>query len=294
MDRCNTVVNIQRNNFTWSTSFNISTIRNEVTKLEQDNQVGGLDGIQSYVLKEGAPLGSYNLIHFEGVDPGEGNSIFTDQNGDGLINADDAVIPRDENGNILSAWPDFFGGLTNTFSYKGLSLSAFFQFSVGNYIWNHGRYAQEQVGWSFNFGGFLLPYGNNTQRVEDGRWRQPGDETDIPRAGTGQLFDENGNVISGSEYQNWQEISDQWLEDGSFLRLKNLQLAYNLPGRWFSNSPLKGATVYFRGQNIWTLTNYLGVDPEVSSNGESVLYPGEDYGGLGQAKTFVFGAKVQL
>ena len=285
-------INVRAGGFSWETSFNISTINNEVIALEQDNQLGGLDGVQSYILTTGAPLGSFNLIRFEGVDPQTGNSIFTDVNGDGVINNDDAQIPRDENGDIQSAWPDYYGGLTNTFSYKGLSLSVFLQFSQGNYLWNHGRYAQEQVGWSFNFGGFLLPYGNNTERVVDGRWKQPGDVTDIPRAGVGNVFDAEGNVIE--EYQNWQENSDQWLEDASYIRVKNIELSYRLPTTWISKVGLSNTTIYFRGQNLFTFTDYLGVDPEVSSNGEDVLFPGEDYGGLGQAKTYVFGAKLSF
>ena len=275
--------------FRWETNFNISTIENEVVKLEQDDQVVS-DG---HILKEGEPLGSFFLIPFEGVDPQTGNSIFTDINNDGVINNDDRAIPRNAEGDNLSIWPDFFGGLTNTFSYKGFSLTAFLQFSVGNYVFNHSRFAQEQVGWSFNFGGFLLPYGNNTIRVENDRWRQPGDVTDIPRAGVGNVFDEDGNVIS--TYQNWQEYSDQWLEDGSYLRLKTLEFGYQLPTSLLDKLPLTSARVFFRGQNLFTATEYLGVDPEVNSRGgNSVLTPGEDFGGLGQAKTYVFGIKVGI
>ncbi|NET34754.1 MAG: hypothetical protein F6K19_22465, partial [Cyanothece sp. SIO1E1] len=187
---------------------------------------------------------------------------------------------------------DFFGGITNTFSYKGFDLSVFFQYSSGNYLWNHSRYAQEQVGWSFNFGGFFLPYGNNTRRVEEERWRQPGDVTDIPRAGLGYVFDDDGNVVG--EYQNWQEDSDQWLEDASFIRLKTLEFGYNLPKNLMTQIGLSSSKIYFRGQNLWTSTKYLGVDPEVSSNGESVTRPGEDFGALGQPRTLIFGIKIGI
>lgn len=274
--------------FKWTTDFNISTIENEVVKLEQDEQVQG-DG---HILQEGEPLGSFFLIPFEGVDPQTGNSIFTDLNEDGIINNDDRAIPRDADGKNLSIWPDYFGGITNTFSYKGFSLSAFLQFSKGNYVNNHSRFAQEQVGWSFNYGGFFLPYGNNTQRVEDNRWRQPGDQTDIPRASLGYSFDADGNVIEELP-QNWQEYSTQWLEDASYLRLKTLQVSYDFPATLFEAIPLRSARVFFRGQNLFTATDYLGVDPEVNSRGgNSVLTPGEDFGGLGQAKSYVFGLKV--
>ena len=273
--------------FRWSTNFNISTIENEITRLEQDGELQGT----THILKQGYPLGTFNLIRWEGIDPETGNSIFTDTNGDGAINSGDATIVE-ENGKALTVWPDFFGGITNTFSYKGFDLSVFFQYSSGNYLWNHSRYAQEQVGWSFNFGGFFLPYGNNTKRVEEERWRQAGDITDIPRAGLGYVFDDDGNVIG--EYQNWQEDSDQWLEDASFIRLKTLEFGYNLPKNLMTQIGLSSSKIYFRGQNLWTSTKYLGVDPEVSSNGESVTRPGEDYGGLGQPRTLIFGIKIGI
>ena len=277
-------VNIDKGGFTWRTNFNISTIENEVTKLEQEQLFGS-----THILREGLPLGSYYLINWEGVDPETGNSVYTDINGDGAINGDDSVVPMDGD-KVLSVWPDFFGGLNNTFSYKGFDVSVFLQFSQGNHIWNHGRYASEQVGWSFDFGGFYLPYGNNTKRVVEGRWKQPGDQTDIPRASLGRVLNPDGSVTATA--QNWQEDSNQWLEDASYLRIKNVEVAYNLPKTWVSAIGLNTVRVYFRGQNLATWTDYLGVDPEVGSNGDSVLQPGDDFGGLGQAKTYIFGVNV--
>lgn len=281
-------MNIRTNSgFSWTTDFNISTIKNEITRLEQDGELIGTTNI----LKEGYPLGTFNLIRWEGVDPQTGNSIFTDKNDDGAINSGDASI-IEENGKALTVWPDFFGGMTNTFRFKGLEASVFLQFSKGNHLWNHSRYAQEQVGWSFDFGGFFLPYGNNTRRVIEGRWKKPGDQTDIPRAGLGHVFDSEGNKIS--TYQNWREDSDQWMEDASYLRVKTVELAYNLPASLLTKIRLSNAKIYVRGQNIFTATRYLGVDPEVSSVGESVTAAGQDFGGLGQAKTYVFGIKIGI
>lgn len=268
--------------FRWDVNLNVSTIENEVTRLEQNPEI-----FNNYILQEGAPLGTFFLIHWEGVDPETGNSVFEDLNGDGNINADDAQPVLDR-----TVWPDFFGGFTNRFSFKGFDLSVFFQYSVGNYVWNHSRFSQEQVGWSFDFGGgFFLPYGNNTKRVVDGRWQQPGDQTDIPRASLGLDVDENGEIV-GRLPRNWQEDSDQWLEDASYLRLKTLDFGYNLPRPWIQGIGLTSLRLYFRGQNLLTFTEYLGVDPEVGSNSNQTLFPGEDFGGLGQAKSYVFGIKA--
>lgn len=259
----------------WTTNFNISSIDNKILSLVNDGERLGT----SHILKEGEPLGTFFLIPWEGVDPQTGNSIYTDTNGDGFIDSDDAQIA----GNVI---PDFFGGISNTITYKNFDFTVFAQFSVGNEIWNHSRYAYEQVGWSFDFGGFYLPYGNNSQRVVDGRWQQPGDVTDIPRASLGVLPD--GTRLP----QNWQEDSDQWLEDGSYLRIKQLTLGYNVPKESLSRIGLETARLYVQGANIFTITNYLGQDPEVSSNGEDVRIPGEDFGALGLAKTWTVGVKV--
>jgi TonB-dependent starch-binding outer membrane protein SusC len=278
--------NVKRGGFIWETSFNISQVRNKVVTLQADDQLLGNFGV-SHILKEGYPVGTFHLINFEGVDPATGDAKFTDVNGDGAINSDDSQVVEGK-----SFWPDWFGGFGNRLSYKGFELNAFFQFSVGNYLWNHGRYTQEQMGWTFDFGGFYLPYGNTTQYAYDNRWQQAGDETDIPRAGLGRRYNPDGTVAS--EYQNWQEFSTQWLEDASYLRLKTIELAYNLPLKSSGKLKMPPVRVYVQGQNLLTFTGYRGMDPETSSNGERVLTPGEDFGGIGQAKTIMFGLKLGL
>lgn len=277
--------NMDTGDFTWTTTFNISTINNEITKLEQDDElaVGGTN-----ILKEGYPLGAFHLIHWEGVDPLTGNSTYTDVNGDGVINSGDMLPIKDK-----TPWPDYFGGIGNSFSWKGFDLNIFFQFSKGNYIFNHSRYAQEQVGWSFNYGGFFIPYGNNTERVATERWQNPGDVTGIPRASLGYEFDEDGNVVSALQ-PNWMEDCDQWLEDASYMRLKTFELGYTVPLSYAERLGLSSLRLYLLGQNLWTKTGYLGVDPEVSSNGENITRIGEDYGGLGQPRTIYFGINVGI
>jgi len=275
--------NIDTEDFTWTTTFNVSTIKNEITKLEQDDQ-----DIATNILKEGYPLGAFYLIHWEGVDPETGNSSYTDINADGVINSGDMQPIRDK-----TPWPDYFGGVGNSFSWKGFDLNIFFQVSMGNYVFNHSRYAQEQVGWSFNYGGFFIPYGNNTERVANERWQNPGDITDIPQASLGYEFDDEGNVI-GAPQPNWMEDCDQWLEDASYIRLKTFELGYRVPSSYAERYGFSSLRIYVLGQNLWTKTDYLGIDPEVSSNGEIITRVGEDYGGLGQPKTVYFGINVGI
>ncbi|QLE01906.1 TonB-dependent receptor [Galbibacter sp. BG1] len=254
--------------FKWNSSFNISFIDNEVKKLAVDEQVLN----DSHILAEGNPIGTFFLIDQDGVDPQTGNIIWDDFNGDGSINSGDRQI-------VGNAQPEYFGGWNNTFRYKGFDLSLFFQFTVGNDIFNHSRAIYENLGWSRIGTGFPLPDGNNYTGAED-RWREPGDVTDIPRASL-----ENGN---------WREYSSRWLEDGSFLRLKNLNFGYNLSSKAAEKVGLRSLRIYVQGQNLLTFTNYTGFDPEVNQNSRNPLVGGSDFGTLPQTKSYTLGFNIGL
>ncbi|OBX25255.1 TonB-linked SusC/RagA family outer membrane protein [Gelidibacter algens] len=259
---------VLRGDFNWNSSFNISFIRNEVKNLVVDDQIIS----DSHILKEGYPIGTFFLIDQKGVDPQTGNIIWDDFNGDGIINADDRQI-------VGSVQPDFFGGFNNAFSYKGLDLSFLFQFSVGNEIFNHSRAIYEGLGWSRIGTGFPLPDGNNHVLARD-RWQEPGDITDIPRASL-----EDGN---------WKEYSSRWLEDGSFVRLKTVNLGYNFPDQILSKLNLSNLRVYVQGQNLLTFTKYTGFDPEVSQNARDPRIAGSDFGTLPQSKSYTLGINIGL
>ena len=254
--------------FKWNSSFNISFIRNEIKKLAVNDQVIG----DAHILSEGNPIGTFFLIDQDGVDPQTGNIIWDDLNGDGIISADDRQIV----GNVQ---PDFFGGFNNSFSYKGIDLSFLFQFTVGNEIFNHSRAHYENLGWSRIGTGFPLPDGNNHVLARD-RWQQPGDVTDIPRASL-----EDGN---------WREYSSRWLEDGSFVRLRNLNLGYNFPKEVTSKLGLTNLRLYVQGQNLFTFTNYTGFDPEVSQDARDPRQAGEDFGTLPQVKSYTLGINIGI
>lgn len=167
-----------------------------------------------------------SLLNFKG-----GDVRFEDLNGDKIIDNNDRQIIGDPN-------PDFFGSITNRVEWKRLTLEAFFTFSKGNDVYN---YVRRQLESASNF--------NNQTEAVVNRWRSNGQVTSVPRASFG---DPTGN----------SRFSNRWIEDGSYLRLRSLSLAYNLPVKM---GFLRYATLYVTGNNLFTLTKYLGYDPEMSA-----------------------------
>ena len=188
-----------------------------------------------------------------------GDVKFIDQNGDNVINLQDRVIIGNPN-------PDIYGNITSNLMYKNFSLSATLNYSWGNDVYNYQRSLIES-GSSF--------YNQTTAMTN--RWRTEGDVTDVPRATYG---DPKGN----------NRFSDRWIEDGSYIRLKDITLSYKVP---VQASWLQGLTVWCAGTNLLTLTNYLGSDPEFSFS-NNVLYQGIDNGLLGQSRSFQLGVKINL
>lgn len=253
---------------TWSSGFNISFIRNTVLELEVNNQILN----DSHILSEGEPVGTFHLIDQNGVDPETGNMIWIDENDDGVIDSGDRRT-------VGNAQPDFFGGFSNSFAYKGFDLNVLFQFTYGNDIFNHSRASYENLGWSRIGTGFPLPDGNNHTLADD-RWMQPGDDTDIPRASLTNI--------------NWREYSSRWLEDGSYLRLKTLTLGYNFSPDITQRIGMRNLRLYLQGQNLLTFTNYTGLDPEVNQNARNALVAGSDFGTHPQVKTISFGINLEF
>lgn len=188
-----------------------------------------------------------------------GDVKFIDQNGDNTINLQDRVIIGNPN-------PDLYGNFTSNLMYKNFSLSATFNYSYGNDVYNYQRSLIES-GSSF--------YNQTTAMTN--RWQAEGDVTNMPRAMYG---DPKGN----------NRFSDRWIEDGSYIRLSDITLSYKVP---VSASWLQGLTVWCAGTNLLTLTNYLGSDPEFSFS-NNVLYQGIDNGLLGHSRSFQLGVKINL
>ena len=191
-----------------------------------------------------------------------GDVRFRDLNNDGLINALDQT-------RIGNPWPDYQGGWTNTLAFGGVDLTVFTQFSQGNDIYNGTReYADA-------FGTF---WDNNTHFARE-RWRPDNPSNTVPRA---TYWDDNNNVRSSSRF----------VEDGSYVRIKNAVLGYTLPERLAGRLSARSIRLYVQGQNLITWTDYSGFDPEVNFNGSVSITRGIDFYTLPQARTYTIGLNV--
>lgn len=188
-----------------------------------------------------------------------GDVAFVDTKADGIIDANDRVVIGDPN-------PDFYGSVFTKFTVKRFSLSGLVSFSVGNDVYN-GLRAQLESGSALN---------NQTSAMLT-RWMGEGQQTKMPKAIFG---DPMGNA----------RFSDRWIEDGSYLRLKDVTLNYNVP---YQGKIVTGINVWASAKNLVTITDYLGRDPEFSVN-NGVLYQGIDYGLLPQGRSFFFGINLNL
>ena len=197
-----------------------------------------------------------NVNHFL-----SGDVHFIDQNGDGKINEDDKTIIGNPN-------PDLYGNIFASVNWKHLTMSLGLNYSLGNDVYNYQRSV-------FNSGSNFF----NQQVSSANRWRYEGQQAELPRASYGDPMGNN-------------RFSDRWIEDGSYLRLKTVNISYQIPipGSW---TWLQGLTVWAEAQNLLTLTKYLGNDPEFSI-ASSVFYQGIDCGTVAQGRSFMAGVKINL
>lgn len=215
-----------------------------------------------YSTTEAANKKGLYVLNKNGIDKDyfqAGDVIFEDINGDKEINEKDMVVIGDPN-------PDIYGNIFTALTWKRFRLDANFSYSVGNDIYNYMR-AQLEGGSRFM---------NQTTALTQ-RWQMEGQITDVPRI---TFQDPMGNA----------RFSDRWIEDGSYLKLKSVTLSYDLP---INSGFLQGLQFWIQGNNIFTLTRYLGTDPEVSVT-NSVIGQGIDYGRLGQSRSVVAGVKINL
>lgn len=266
----------------WEAGASIGLYRNEVTKLPGDalefsycganirtevgNPVGVFYGYKTagvFSTDDDAKNSGLHMVSDTGQNTPfvAGDVRFVNLDGDAanVIDENDMTVIGDPN-------PDFYGRIFTRVGYKNLSLSATFTYSVGGDIYNYQR--------------MLLESGSrfmNQTVAMTNRWSAEGQKTDIPRAVYG---DPHGN----------NRFSDRWIEDGSYLRLKNITLSYTIPVR---STYLQGVTVWGSANNLFTLTKYLGSDPEFSAS-NNVLTRGIDRGLLPQSTNFSLGLKINL
>ncbi len=254
--------NVDGRNFKWTTSFNIAYNKNKVGDIN-GQVIESNDGLQRAV--QGYAVGSFYMQKFMGVDKQTGDALYLGK--DGKNTSDYTLAVRQVVGKYT---PNYTGGFTNTFSYKGLDLSAFFYFLTGNNIYNAaGRFMSD---------GFYNGFDNQTTDILKG-WTKPGDITNVPR--TGYNF--------GSGASN----SSRWLYKGDYLRLKNVTFGYSLPKSLIAALNISSARFYVSGNNLLTFTKYPG-DPEVNTNVVNNIAGGEDFYTIPQAKTFTFGLNIKF
>jgi TonB-dependent starch-binding outer membrane protein SusC len=221
--------NLKLKDFTWTTNLNFTVNRNKVLALTPTTPETGIaTGLT--IQRVGFPLNSNYLVGYAGVNPANGNSIYekADKSTTETFSLNDRQIfgTRDA---------PYFGGITNKFSFKGVDLSVFFNFLFGNKVYNNDRVNVEDPSYYFdNMSAALLS-----------EWRTPGQVTNIPRP-----------------TQAMRANTTRFLENGGFLRLRNIQLGYSLPSSILKKAKLGSVRLFVQGENLWTKTEFLGFDPE--------------------------------
>jgi TonB-linked SusC/RagA family outer membrane protein len=237
--------NIESKNFEWSTSFNVSYNKNKLieTKNNQD-VVSGLT-----ITRVGESLSSFYLRKWAGVDPANGDPLW--YTADGKTTNSYSAAPRFVVGQAL---PRYVFGLTNTFSYKGISASILLYGVTGNKLYNQTRSYLDNDAYVYSGFNHLVSAGQNF-------WTKAGDNAERPKP----IYGGNKNSASSST---------RFLEDGKYLRIKNIKLGYTLPRNLLHNTGLQNVTVYGQAENLVTWTKYTGMDPEMDASGnEFFKYP---------------------
>ena len=258
--------------------------KNEVKKLANGDYTSSIYGDNNILTSVGNPVGVFYGYKTKGVfattadaeaanlyivdETGAkqyfqaGDVYFVDMNNDNKIDEADKTIIGDPN-------PDLYGNIFLNLNWKRFTLGVNFNYSLGNDVYNYQRAI-------LNSGSTLY----NQQVAEIGHWRYEGQKTDIPRL---NFNDPMGN----------NRMSDRWIEDGSYLRMKSVKLTYQVPLPESWQSWLQGITVWAEGRNLFTITKYKGNDPEFSASNNQ-LYQGIDCGNIAQGRMLTMGVKINL
>jgi TonB-linked SusC/RagA family outer membrane protein len=268
---------IHAGSFTWTLGGNISKEIAELQQLDflnanEPNLITSVNGAQ-YISTVGNPVNAYygyktngllsseeaGIIGPKGIPMEAGDIRFINVNGDNMINESDKMVIGNPN-------PDFYGGFFTGIAIKNFEISAMFNYSYGNDVFNYMRYKLESMD----------SYSNQLRVVLE-RWTPANTDATLPRAAYG---DPTGNTV----------FSDRWIEDGSYLRLSQLTVSYDIPP---IQGFLKGIEVYLTATNLYTLTGYKGYDPDFMYK-NNPFFMGVDYGKMPQTQTFIAGLKLDL
>ncbi|KQS41625.1 SusC/RagA family TonB-linked outer membrane protein [Pedobacter sp. Leaf194] len=266
--------NLTTKNFTgefkWETNLNMAFNRNTILKLTNDKDAINPGGSQPSAV--GRDIFDWKMPIWAGVDPNNGDplweKVITDADGVSHIAVTNTYAQATRQYTGTSASPKFTGGFTNTFSYKGFSLSAFLNFVYGNEVYNNSRAYFDNDGLYESYNAMVLKSGWT-------RWEKIGDVATHPKP-----------VLGGNHDSNQQ--STRYLENGSYIRLRNVTLGYQIPENWLSKIKISSARIFVSGDNLWTGTKFSGTDPEVnlSSGVSSFRYP--------LSKKVLFGVNIGL
>ena len=233
-------VNIKTKHFTWNSSFNVTIPHNKLISFPGIELTAYADGNDGVIV--GQPLGVVKVFQYVGLNPANGRHMVMDKNENPTIGTLSAKQDK-----LISQLTKYYGGLINNISYRGFQLDFLVQFvrKMGprHLYWYNGNFSPGQ-----------FVRGNSNQPVTVlNHWQKPGDTAPIPPFYT-------------SQYSNSVITSDAWYSfDASYLRLKNVSLSWQLPAGWLQQAHIADARLYFQGQNLATISNYTGLDPETMS-----------------------------
>jgi len=273
-------VNVRTNDLIWRTSFNIAKNVNEILELPQDEIING-----TKKLRVGRSLYDFFTYDYVGVDPETGDALWYMDTGDPVIDEATGEVVLDDDGKPVydnyekvttneysqaskyyfgSSLPDYIGGFSSYFAYKGFDINMLFNFSIGAQLMDY-EYASLM--------GSVERYGQQLSVDIEDRWQNPGDETDIPK-----LYASNND---------YNATSTRFLFDNDYLRLKALTVGYNLPNSVLNKLNIDALRVYLQADNILTFQSHKGIDPEQNIAGTTDSRSN-------MLKTYSIGLKVGL
>ncbi|MFA6126113.1 MAG: SusC/RagA family TonB-linked outer membrane protein [Bacteroidales bacterium] len=284
-----TSYNIAKPNFTWTTNFNFTSMKNEVTSLapgvtEVVGITAGLETTSRTLV--GYPIGNIFGVETRGVDPETGRRIFVNAAGKEVLYSHEKAdkwsyredgtkapaIELTKDGKVLgSPIPKMFGGLDNTFTFKGFDLLVGLTYAFGFELYNGSKAGLRDQRWW-----------NNSIEVYETAWKQAGDITNIPKP----VF--NDNVSNGSAF-----VISENVEKAGYVKLRSISAGYTFK-KLPANLKIESIRLYALIFNAYVFTNYTGSDPEVSANGDSNLTPGIDRNTVPQARTYSFGVNINF